>query len=316
MPLDPTVACDEFDPESVLAEMVGSETTSAENGVPGLFRSIKQSQAGFVERHELERTAKIRMAALKRFSPLVLASIHRPGPDADGAELSVAIRSMMDESYRLAKEVTERVYPNGANNEFILEQSVSAVSEFVGTEWAFWGKLDVRDRVMTVIDHLSEMGDVVEVIGQSHWTPDGNFEEATLRAGLTMSMIKDTEPILSLLADYQLNDIKLFEALSDTLLEASLDYLGRVSQELPTATRLHMIQNHLGVSGRIMKASLAAALREQQPRTASELNIKPVIRSWKTGIQILNASVEAKVKVAMDRNDLLKPAAKSMEVSP
>lgn len=302
MPGDQNKSVAEFHADAVLSEI----DEAANIGAKGIFRSIKVSQDAFATRHELERKAMARMAALKRFAPLVLAVIHRPGPKGKNEDISSALQQMMESSFNLANEMIERISGGQLNSEFIQDQAISAVSEFVGTEWAFNGKTDVHDRVMFAIDHLSEMDDVIEEIATTSWKPGGNALGAELGAGLTMSMVKASEPIISTLHDFDVHEPEVFEKLADFLLDESMNYLSRVSKDLPSTSRLMMIQNHLGVSGRIMKVSLISAFNATMP--GEKLDLKPVIEDWRKGLQILDSAVESKVSIALSREDLLKPS--------
>lgn len=302
MALKQSVPALEFDPDKAI-----SEIEAASKGGSSLFRSIQSSQENFALHHEFERKATIRMAALKRFSPLILAVIHRPGPQGSNETISQALRGMMDSSYSLAKEIVDRISGGQLENEFIQNQAITAVSEFIGTEWAFNGSANVRDQVMFALDHLASMDDVVELVGKTKWRPGENSSDAEINAGLTMSALKAAEPLLTLLLDYEVHDATVFEKLSDHLMAESMDYLSKVSEGLPSLTRLMTIQNHIAVSGRILKASLQTALHQQQPSLEVKLDLAPVLEDWKKGLRMLVSAVTAKVDVAFERADLLKP---------
>lgn len=313
MAIGDTTKVEPFDPSAALAEAESATGTNPGN----LFQHLRQSQESFASRHDLERKALSRMAALKRFSPLILGVIHRPGIHGASSNKAEALRNMMDASFSLARDMVDKI-TNGQRSDFIQDQALSAISEIVATEWAFNGSTEVREHVMAVLDHMADMGDVVEDIAHSHWQPGGNLLREELSAGLTMSLLKASEPILTLLKDFGVDSAENFEALQDMLVEDAMEYLGRISRELPSSTRLMMTQNHLGVSARIMKVSLTNALNQQQPATAAALDLQPAVNDWKLSLAMLDKAVEAKVSVALsEEGGLLKPSpSKSAEMTP
>lgn len=291
--LKQTTRAEEFSPSSL------EKTADQMVETGGVFGAIRKSQNSFAQRHESERLAKTRMAALKRFSPLILGVIHRPGVDGAPADKANALRAMMDTSHTLAKDVVEYITGGTNASEFIVDQALSAVSEIVATEWAFNGGTDVRPQVFAVLDHIGELGDVADDIGDTHWKPGGNNTNEEIRAGLFMSLMKSSEPIYSLLQDFGVTEPRVFEQLQDLLVNDAADYLAGISHQLASSMRLMMVQNFLSISARILKVSLSGGL--SAPTGDLKQKITSSVSDWRVGVSMLRDTVDLRTAQLMSQ---------------
>ena len=291
-----------FDPASNPAPAATAnspEQTQAAGSPKGqknsLFHTIQESQAQFEARHVADRLARQRMSAVKRFSPLILAMIKRPGTDAQAGEISETLRVLMNQSFRIADQFLSDIAPDDVSP-FMKEQAVGAVSDFVATEWVLSGRVDsVADSVLAVTRLLPDVSDLSSGVKEGRNELDINSDKER-QASIYMSATKSLQPLFATLMDYDVASESVFLPLCDQLFNRAEVFLKTLDSDISHVSRLQSLQNHLVASGKIMTVSVEKALQAQSPSSASAFDVRPALKDWSTGLAMLEAAVKSRVE--------------------
>ena len=274
-----------------------------------LFHTIQESQAHFEARHAADRLARQRMSAGKRFSPLILAMFKRPGTDAQAGEISETLKTLMNQSYRIADQFLADITPEEVSP-FVKEQAVGAVSDFVATEWVLSGRVDsVAESVLAVSRMLPDVSDLSSDVEADRFDVNSDKER---QAGIYMSATKSLQPLFATLMDYGVASESVFLPLCDQLFNRAEAFLKTLDLDISPTSRLFSLQNHLVASGKIMTVSVEKALQTQSPLNAGEFDIRPALKDWSTGLAMLEAAVKSRVEAVATMESKTAPANSSL----
>lgn len=214
--------------------------------------------------------AKILLATLKVYSPLVSAATHKPGRSANNTEIADAMARLSGETDRLAKVICEeaKIDPLDPENQWVVSQARQIAASHVAHQWR------------RTSDHENFKADdyrdaISELVKLEATQPDKmSFPYMTDTVRLYLSITKSLVPVIreyslfenvmaSMFTDYRIDRTKIFLRAAEIIQEKSthiVDYLGIKNSDEAGLIAYQSMLNHCG---EIMACSVAYACDRQ-----------------------------------------------------
>lgn len=267
----------------------------------GLLSRLRNVVATEEQNRDPSRTARQRMAVLRRYAALMTGIVAHPGMNADDSEKAGVLRRLIVQTDRVATEFSRRIAAglNLDSTSWLTDMIARTSADLVAARWFRHQDTDLSalyNEVAQVIPGGEGLDDMATFAMQEKPAAPSMDGIDARRAAFRMSLLKDLTPLLEELMHSKLKPEmyrRWMEQIRDAILDQALadPALKEQYAHASTDSRVMLIQNHLGCASKVMRM----VLQMEIDRTDGRPNLKNVIADWGNAMSALTATVDVEL---------------------